>query len=193
MSLCPGRCPGLICGCPFGAKEEAQLPTRKRGSATIPVRRVSYQDAVKKARPATPKKARTKGASTAGLPILTLDRFEQAMQIARLAAERDLPELNLRAVRESLRAGPPVVPTNPNAEARAMRLAQRGIDEGSTDPVAPRVVANLGELERIWQEHHAAPLGVYEVAARRRATAGPAGRSLPLRRAAQPPGLAAHP
>ena len=39
----------------------------------------------------------------AGLPILTLDRFEQAMQIAKLAAERDLPELNFRAVREALR------------------------------------------------------------------------------------------
>ncbi len=44
-----------------------------------------------------------------------------------------------------------------------MRMAQRGIDEGSTDPVAPRVVANLGELERLWEEHHAPPQGVYEV------------------------------
>ena len=40
------------------------------------------------------------------LPLLTLDRFEQAMQIARLAAEHDLPDLSVRAVREALRAGP---------------------------------------------------------------------------------------
>jgi hypothetical protein len=132
----------------------------------IPLRRVSYQDAAK-AQPATAtakaSTARAKAAPTAGLPILTLDRFEQAIQIAKLAAERDLLELNLRAVREALRAGPPVVPTNPNAEARALRMAQRGIDEGSTDPVAPRVVANLLELERLWQEHHAPAPGVYEV------------------------------
>ncbi len=127
----------------------------------IPVRRISYQDAPKP-QAATPK-ARPRPAPGAGLPILTLDRFEQAMQIAKLAAERDLPELNFRAVRESLRAGPPVVPTNANAEARTLRLAQRGIDEGSTDPVAPRVVANLVDLERLWEEHHTPPQGVYEV------------------------------
>ena len=70
-----------------------------------------------------------------------------------------------------------------------MRMAQRGIDEGSTDPVAPRVVANLGELERIWQEHHARTAGRLRGPARRRAAGGPAGRGLPLRRAAQPRAL----
>ncbi|MHB1556493.1 MAG: DUF1583 domain-containing protein [Isosphaeraceae bacterium] len=144
------------------------IPVRTAATGTVrAVRQVAYQAATKtqaatpKARAAAANRARANAAS--GLPILTLDRFEQAMQIARLAAERDLTELNLRAVRESLQAGPPVVPTSTAAEARALRLAQRGIDEGSTDPVAPKVLSNLVELEQIWEEHHAAPQGVYEV------------------------------
>ena len=85
------------------------------------------------------------------------------MQIAKLAAERDLPELNFRAVREALRAGPPVVPTNPTAERRAMLMAQRGMEESTNDQVSPRVVANLVELERLWEKHHVPADRVYEV------------------------------
>ena len=115
-----------------------------------------------KAQAATPK-ARPRPAAGADLPILTLDRFEQAMQIARLAAERDLPELTFRAVRERPAPARRSCRPTPLPERAPMRLAQRGIDEGSTDPVAPRVVANLVELERLWEEHHAPPAGVYEV------------------------------
>jgi hypothetical protein len=127
------------------------------------IRRTSSQAelaAAPRAKSATPK-ART--IARAGLPILTLDRFEQAMQIARLAVERNLPELSYRAAREALRAGPPVVPANPNAERRAAQAAQQGIDEGSKDAVSPRVVANLIELERLWERHHERPVQVYEV------------------------------
>ncbi len=149
----------------FGQVRE---PTVNRSSREAPVRPVirlaSFQaeKAAPKAKAAATPKARA-ASRNAGLPILTLDRFEQAMQIARLAAERDLPELNFRAVREALRAGPPVVPTNPTAERRAMLLAQRGIEEGTNDPVSPRVVANLVELERLWEKHHAPADRVYEV------------------------------
>ena len=85
------------------------------------------------------------------------------MQIAKLAAEHDLPELSFRAVREALRAGPPVVPTNPTAERRDASLASGGIEEGTNDQVSPRVVANLVELERLWEKHHAPADRVYEV------------------------------
>lgn len=151
-----------------GAIRRSVGPVRNAATGTVrAVRQVAYQAATK-AQAATPKTRaaaanRARAGAASGLPILTLDRFEQAMQIARLAAERDLTELNLRAVRESLQAGPPVVPTSTAAEARALRLAQRGIDEGSIDPVAPKVLSNLVELERLWEEHHAAPQGVYEV------------------------------
>jgi lipopolysaccharide biosynthesis regulator YciM len=148
------------------------------------VRRVSYQapaadPATRQSAPAQTKGAaaskaarpRTKAAAPAGrpgtatprsnLPILTLDRFEQAMQIAKLAAEHDLSELSLRAVRDSLRAGPPVVPVNPNERRRVVRSTGQ-VDEGPVDQAGPRVIANLVELERLWRQHHAPDAGVYE-------------------------------
>ena len=100
-------------------------------------------------------------APRSNLPILTLERFEQAMQIAKLAAEHDLPELSLRAVHEALRAGPPVVPANPNERRRVVRIGGP-VDEGPVDQAAPRVVANLVELERIWQKHSFPADGVYQ-------------------------------
>jgi hypothetical protein len=97
------------------------------------------------------------------LPILTLDRFEQAMQIARLAGDHDLPELSLRAVHDALRGGPPVVQANPG-EMRTVRMRSVGgvIDEGAVDPASPRVVANLLDLDAIWQKHKFAAGSVYE-------------------------------
>jgi len=83
------------------------------------------------------------------------------MQIARLAAEHDLAELSLRAVHESLRAGPPVVPANPNERRRVVRVGGP-VDEGPVDQTAPRVVATLVELERIWQKHGFPADGVYQ-------------------------------
>ena len=83
------------------------------------------------------------------------------MQIARLAAEHDLPELCLKAVHDSLRAGPPVVPVN-NDQTRRIRVQPGVIDDGVNDPAAPRVVANLMKLDPIWQKHKVAPAAVYE-------------------------------
>ena len=86
------------------------------------------------------------------------------MQIAKLAAERDLPELNFRAVREALRAGPPVVPTNPNAERRAMRHGpardRRGLERpGLTRAWSPTWSSSSGSGRSITRR----PTGVYEV------------------------------
>ena len=126
-------------------------------------------------------------APRSNLPLLTLDRFEQAMQIARLAAEHDLPELSTRAVNEALRAGPPIVPArSTSASARVVSgRARWDVDEGPVDQVSPRVVANLVELEGVWQKHTMSAEAVYQVAARRGLAAGAAGRGLPVRDAAQ--------
>ncbi len=101
------------------------------------------------------------GMPRSNLPILTLDRFELAMQIARLGAEHDLPELCLKAVHDSLRAGPPVVPVV-NDNMRMVRATRAGIDEDTADPASPRVVANLMQLDSIWLKHKFAPPAVYE-------------------------------
>ena len=74
------------------------------------------------------------------------------MQIARLAAEHDLPDLSVRAVREALRAGPPIIPAAPATTSRVvMRARAAGMDEAPADQVSPRVVANLVALERLWR------------------------------------------
>ena len=156
-------------------------PALHRAGGKRLVRRVSYQDPPK-AQAVTPK-ARPRPAAGGNLPVLTLDRFEQAMQIARLAAERELPDLTFRAVREALRRPAGGADQPPHGGA-SMRMAQRGIDEGSTDPVAPRVVASLGELERLWEEHHAPPDGRLRGPARSpscRPAARPRSSSMPRR------------
>ena len=95
------------------------------------------------------------------LPILTLDRFEQAMQIARLAAAHDMPELSIRAVREASRAGPPVVPTNTTTALRRVVRSGAVVAEGPVDQASPRVISHLMELERLWEAHHVSADLVY--------------------------------
>ncbi len=107
--------------------------------------------------PATRKAA----APRANLPIVTLERFEQAMQVARLAAEHGLADLSFRAVRESLQAGPPVIPVETNPSSRVVVRSARMGDDGPPDQVSPRVIANLAELERLWQKQNVPAEGVY--------------------------------
>jgi hypothetical protein len=106
------------------------------------------------------------------------------MQIARLAADRDMLDLTFRAVRESLQAGPPVVPAAAGTETRALRLARQGAEPIATDTVTPRVVANLAELERLWRDHNAPPDRVYEAL---RAVVLPPGRPAEVFLYANPP------
>ncbi len=125
-----------------------------------------------------PRGARAAGAPRGNVPILTLERFEQAMQIARLAAEHDMPDLSLRAVRQALMGGPPVVPANPNARRVMMRTASGLVmDEGPGDQATPKVIASLSDLERIWQKHKVADAAVYDAL---RDAVMPAGRPAEL-------------
>jgi hypothetical protein len=96
------------------------------------------------------------------VPLLTLDRFEQAMQVAKLAAANNLIALSTRAVLESLKGGPPVV-LNPVQDARRARVVMRNRgQEEPRDPVTPRVVAQLTELEAIWQRGNAPAELIFE-------------------------------
>jgi hypothetical protein len=135
------------------------------------VLRASLQDQPPTSAPATksattkarraPPAARKAAPPRGNLPIVTLDRFEQAMQIARLAAEHGLADLSFRAVRESLQAGPPVIPVEANPSSRVVVRSIRMGDEGPTDQVSPRVIANLTQLERLWQKQNVPADGVY--------------------------------
>ena len=141
---------------PAPARESREAaPAAQKGEAAARAARPRARGAAPAARPGA-------GAKRSNLPILTLDRFEQAMQIARLAAENDLADLSLRAVHDSLRAGPPVVPAIPNERRRVVVRMGGPADEGPVDQASPRVVANLVELERIWRKHRVPADGIYQ-------------------------------
>jgi hypothetical protein len=114
-------------------------------------------------KPAVRKAATPKGP---GVPVTTLDRFEQAMQLARLAARQGMPALSLRAVRDTLRGGPPVVPMEMTNNRRAAVVISRNNvaqDAAQDQRVRTSVERALAELDKLWQAKKAAPAEVAEV------------------------------
>ena len=147
---------------------EAPAPTPRPENAPAAakgaVKRTSYQPPTPvppaPPAPAPPAGARPAQAPAAGVPILTVDRFEQAMQLAKLAAENGRFALGLRAVRESLEGGPPV-PVAPKSNNRNV-VVRRGGDQEPVDQVSGKVVARFAELEGVWRNKGASPGSVYE-------------------------------
>src|SRR5262249_9131167 len=82
-----------------------------------------------------------------GVPVATIDRFEQAAQVARLAATHEMFELSARAVGSSLRGGPPVFAVNLNA-AVSPRLTGRGnaAPQAATEAAVERELGGLVSL-----------------------------------------------
>lgn len=104
-----------------------------------------------------------RGPKGVAVPIET---FVAATQLAKLAAANGQLPLSYRAVREALRAGPPVVPV-----PKAPTMPRVGpIVEASPES---RIGTELRDLERLWQKHGAAAGDVYEALA---AAVLPAGR-----------------
>ncbi len=99
--------------------------------------------------------------AAAGSSVITLERFEQVAQLARLAADRDLARFSIDAVRESLAGGPPVTPMA--AAAANGRPVRRNLGEVQADPVAQKVEERLFEMESAWGRIEADPVAVYEV------------------------------
>jgi tetratricopeptide (TPR) repeat protein len=99
-----------------------------------------------------------KGASAA----TTLDRFELAAQLAKLAAGHGMVGLSLRAVRQPLASGPPVIPIPIETNNRGM-VIQRNRNEGDDqDQTARRVEALLTELDVRWERQKHPADSVYE-------------------------------
>ena len=99
-------------------------------------------------------------AARARTPVLTLDRFEQAAGLARLAAEHGMNDLSTRAVRESLKGGPPVVPV---PLSTTPTVANRPRDaEPSPDLATLRVEASLVEVDALWARRGLPPSAAYE-------------------------------
>jgi hypothetical protein len=91
----------------------------------------------------------------AAVPVVTLDQFGQAMQIAHLAAEQELHALALRAVRATLHNGPP------------MQFAPQGRSVALVDQAAIFQVVSerLEELDQAWKQRETPAADVYEALA----------------------------
>ncbi len=129
------------------------------------------------ARPAASVKDKEKdqGATAA----VTLDRFELAAQLAKLAAGHEMTALSLRAVRQPLAGGPPVIPIPIETNNRGM-VVQRNRNEGDDqDQTARRVEARLAELDVLASAAGSRRCGLRDPP-RRRPARGPADRNLPL-------------
>jgi tetratricopeptide (TPR) repeat protein len=137
------------------------LPYTQRVVATLP------PAAPRAAAPATEsaKPAPSPARPAAPIPVVTLDQFNRAIEIARLAAARDMPTLCLRSVRDALRGGPPIKPPPNQMERRMMFYNPGGPVEGDQSPVYQQVEAQLEELNGLWNAKHFPASEVYEMLA----------------------------
>ena len=105
---------------------------------------------------------RGRAAAGDGTPAVTPERFEQAAEIARLAANHGRFELSLRAVREVLRGGPPVVVVPLASGANRAALAATNARSHSRPSPEASALARLAELEGLWRDGKVSPALVYE-------------------------------
>ena len=100
----------------------------------------------------------------AGSTVLTLERFEQVAQLARLAVDHDLTNVAIEALRGALAGGPPVTPlaiSNPGA-TRTVVMRRAG-GEAQLDPVAQKVEEHFFVLDAYLIKGKADPFAVYEL------------------------------
>jgi tetratricopeptide (TPR) repeat protein len=140
----------------FAMRREWGLDQLRRGDreaaeatwATILDRILAFGHAAK---PAEPKK------EGADVPMTTPERFHQSAELARLAAEHDMIDLALRAVRETLHGGPPVRAIIIDPDQRAYRG-----DEPAKDATTKDVQGDLAALDDDLRQAGVAPETVYE-------------------------------
>ena len=118
------------------------------------------------------------------IPATPREAFDRAILLARMAAERGLTPLSIRAVREAFRGGSPVgaqlgidasnlviggnQPQAFNANMRINRLARtgrmnNGWDDGSGEAPTSPIMMHVAELEGLWTLEGVAPRLIYEV------------------------------
>ena len=102
------------------------------------------------------------------VPVPTVDQFQQAYQVAALAADMKLPGLSLRAMREAVRGGPPITP-NQGQRMGGGRLTSRTIngvlyyieETGEAEKVG--VDEALVKLVPKWRTIGVPPADIYDV------------------------------
>ncbi|MDR3639221.1 MAG: DUF1583 domain-containing protein [Isosphaeraceae bacterium] len=144
----------------------ARFPADRSAVATRRIIRRVSQLAQAVIAPPAPVAARAAPGPARGVSALAMERFTQAMQVAKLAADQGMHELSLRAVREALKGGPPVGGPQVNqafglsaAAARARRLGS--IEAQPADASGPLVESSLAALDPLWEARKAPAADVY--------------------------------
>jgi tetratricopeptide (TPR) repeat protein len=106
---------------------------------------------------ATPSTGGTKG------NVVTLVQFEQAAQIATLAAEHGLADLSVKAISQALHAGPPieVMQADQSNSSGFPTIAQPQASEQS--PVLQKVEQRLTAVVALWRKKAVDDVVIYEV------------------------------
>jgi hypothetical protein len=98
--------------------------------------------------------------------IVSLKQARQALQLARLAADNDLTDLSLKAVREAFSGGPPLNPLNiSSASGTGISTATLTIGSSNTqehDQTIAEVYQAISNLVQLWQEKQVDADGIYE-------------------------------
>jgi tetratricopeptide (TPR) repeat protein len=154
----------------------SRSPSRKTSAPDVearktPVRKTSLIQEAPAPAPPTTKKASPRSSASAtpnaqggstrnGVPVITVEKFGQASQLAQLAASNGMLELSLRAIRESLAGGPPVTPLAMTDSPRSALVRARTIT--STEQAIAQVETSLATLDTLWAKNKLAPEVVYE-------------------------------
>ncbi|AMV19156.1 DUF1583 domain-containing protein [Planctomyces sp. SH-PL14] len=112
-------------------------------------------------------------ATTALIPPLTLSQFRVAMNAAQLAADSGLPEIALRAIRDSLAGGLPVPDVSPATSrtrgaagfaVSAPALLGSGNPSGSLESpeILQAVGTSLSRLSQTWRQKKYPPQAMYD-------------------------------
>ncbi|MBI3863250.1 MAG: DUF1583 domain-containing protein, partial [Planctomycetia bacterium] len=145
------------------AERDPPQPAIAKGGSNV--RHIAQKKAVQKSAPkavpapATPGGVPGAGAATPAargplIPPATIGQFNQAVEIATLAAERGMADLSFRAIREALRPGPPVFvqPTNSQFGAGGpRRIGSSPNDNQAESRVIPQVARKLAEITNVWK------------------------------------------
>jgi hypothetical protein len=95
---------------------------------------------------------------------ISIEKLRQALAVSKLAAKNKLPELSLRAVRESLSGGPPVLALQFDLSSATGFSSSRGMsaEEQTYQQYVNEVEAALRELSAEWERQEFDPEQVFQ-------------------------------
>ena len=94
--------------------------------------------------------------------VLTLEQFEKAVQIAKMAAENGLKDLSIRAMTVALQAGPPVESIQSIDLSQPFTGAQRG-NENDLSHLTMKIEEQLTTIERLWKQKGISDENIYNL------------------------------